>query len=96
MHDEIERLLVEAGMDPDARRCREIMDELRDIMLRRKWAGFCRLIVEVDPEHSGIFGFIHVGGESADVMMNAGHEGFTMGMQARAITEIARMVDDEG
>ncbi len=96
MHDEIERLLVEAGMDPDARRCQEMVNEMKEIMERRSWAGFARVIVEVDPEHSGIFGFVHVGGKSVDVMMNAGPEGFTLGMQARAITEIARMVDDEG
>ena len=96
MHDEIERLLVEAGMDPDARRCSEIIDELKEIMERRSWAGFARVIVEVDPEHSGIFGFVYVGGKSFDVMINAGPEGLTLGMQARAITEIARLVDDEG
>ena len=96
MHDDIERLLVEAGMDPDARRCQEMVNEMKEIMQRRNWAGFARVIVEVDPEHSGVFGFVHVGGKSADVMINAGPEGLTLGMQARAITEIARLVADEG
>ncbi len=96
MHDEIERLLVEAGMDPDARRCQEMVNEMKEIMIRRKWAGFARCIVEVDPEHTGVFGFMRVGGESSECMNQAGVEGVVMDMQARAIDQIARMVSDEG